>query len=599
MAAKEIDRLTPAIRWSRKQLRKYRQERASAIKDYVGTHYGVRKSDRDTVNMLRMAVTIYSRMLMPNRPQASVTPRSRDIYVHNQLTNSADSLARAVNRLAEDIRLEDTLKRAVVDAHFLMGIVRTGLEPTSRTPRPDMSDDPGQPFAECISFDDFAFDYRTRRKTACEFMGHRYMIPLRYLADSGYYDKKKVSKLLEHYSGDDSEEEGKNAEDRVDEMTIEEGRNDPDQSLSKKVALWDFFLPEDRRIVTVCSYDLSMVLREIDYEGPEEGPYHLLGYSDVPDHLIPLCPAAEMTDLSQLISVLINKMSRQAVKSKNVLLYSGEAAEQADRLDKASDFEAIRAENWGDTKMEKMPGVDQATMAFFMQMSNEFKMQNGNLDALGGLGPQSRTATQDQLLTESASKRVGEMQNKVIGMSRSVLRSLAWWLFYDPIIELPITKQVGELEIPWTFTPEDIAGDFLDYNFDVDVYSLGDNSPQVKLQVIDQTFMQVVQVMELLQQSGMTVDVEKYLELRARLSNTPELARLIKHLEPPQEPSTDQPVGQPPSKFSKKPSVTHRTYERINRPSATNQGKDKVMQSLLLGGKSQPDEMAAMNRTAY
>lgn len=596
----DIKRVGPAVRWSRKRFKKFAQARHRMLKEYAGRHY-VRNNehmDRNPINMLRMAVTIYSRMLMPTRPRAEVTPLAKDIFVHNQLANSADSLTRGLNRLAEKINIERTMKRAVMDAHFLMGIVRVGLEPTSKSPRADLSSDPGQPFVERISPVDWVHDMRSKAIEQMDFMGHRYNMPLWYLEESGYYDKKIVKELMSEYAYEEPSDgdEGYRA---IRSLTADDQTGaDDDRDLIRKVQLWDIYVPHVRKIVTLCGSDLDKVLREIDYEGPDEGPYHLLGFADVPDNVIPLCPAAEMIDLHDLIVEIVNKVARQARKAKTVLTHSGAATEEVGRILGADDITHVRLDQMNEHKWEKIPGVDPTSLAFAVQMMNEFKMLGGNLDALGGLSPQSRTATQDQLLTESASKRVGEMQNNVIRFSESVFRSLGWWLFYDPLIELPITKQIGEVEIPWTFTPEDVSGDFLDYNFGIDVFSLGDNSPTTKLAALTQTFMEIVQLAPFMQQAGLAPDIEEYLKLKASWSNTPQIARLVRHMQPPEEQSVDQPIGEPPSKLAK-PAVTTRRYERVNRPGATNQGKDKVLQAMLLGKQAQPSEMAAMSEPSY
>ena len=45
-----------------------------------------------------------------------------------------------------------------------------------------------------------------------------------------------------------------------------------------------------------------------------------------------------------------------------------------------------------------------------------------------------------------------------------------------------------------------------------------------------------------------------------------------------------------------KPPMTKRTYERVNRPAGTRQGKDRAMAQAMLGKPPQPDEMAAITR---
>lgn len=53
-------------------------------------------------------------------------------------------------------------------------------------------------------------------------------------------------------------------------------------------------------------------IRIVDWEGPESGPFCILGFSEVPDQTMPLAPAATWYDLHNMINVLYRKMRRQA-----------------------------------------------------------------------------------------------------------------------------------------------------------------------------------------------------------------------------------------------------------------------------------------------
>ena len=134
-------------------------------------------------------------------------------------------------------------------------------------------------------------------------------------------------------------------------------------------------------------------------------------------------------------------------------------------------------------------------------------------------------------------------------------------------------------------------GDWLDYNFDVDPYSLQDDSPSTKLQKIGQALERFVfPVLPAIQAQGGSIDFRRLLELVARLGNVDELQELVIFGEPA------QPEATRPERASGQPAFTHRTYERVNRPGATRQGKDDVMSRILMGAKAQSSEVAALGR---
>ena len=77
-----------------------------------------------------------------------------------------------------------------------------------------------------------------------------------------------------------------------------------------------------------------------------------------------------------------------------------------------------------------------------LELEQEFKMYAGNLDLLGGLSAQSETASQDKLLAGQANKLLDAMQRRVLAFTKQVVKSLAWYLWNDPFINMPLTRRV-------------------------------------------------------------------------------------------------------------------------------------------------------------
>jgi hypothetical protein len=103
----------------------------------------------------------------------------------------------------------------------------------------------------------------------------------------------------------------------------------------------------------------------------------------------------------------------------------------------------------------------------------------------------------------------------------------------------------------------------------------------------------VVPLMPLIEQQGGTFDVKFLLEQVAELSNLPAVAELVK-FQGDVPMIQGGPQGNPSPSF--KPAQTHRTYERINRPGATRQGRNSAMSQLLMGGNVQKAEKEAIGR---
>ena len=95
-----------------------------------------------------------------------------------------------------------------------------------------------------------------------------------------------------------------------------------------------------------------------------------------------------------------------------------------------------------------------------------------------------------------------------------------------------------------------------------------------------------------LEQQGIVIDGKGFLSVISKLSNLPEINDILIFSDGGIE---QNPVSGDANPVNK-PTSTKREYVRTNRPGATRSGKDAVMSQLLMGGKSQPDEMAALTR---
>jgi hypothetical protein len=231
-------------------------------------------------------------------------------------------------------------------------------------------------------------------------------------------------------------------------------------------------------------------------------------------------------------------------------------------------------------------------LAFFLQVKDLFfTVPGGNLDALGGLSPQSRTLGQDELLNAQASQRISEMKDRTLIYWRDVIRSLAFYEWTEPLRERNLEKKIiGVSEsIPVKWSPETREGDFLDYNIDIDPYSLEVQSPAQKVQGIVNVFNQFIAPFgQQMQAQGIGIDFQALMKIIGNYSNLPELGEILTSASVP---DISNGTGSPPQSAS-----TTRNYVRENRPAATRSGKDDVLSRILMGGQAQESEMATLGR---
>jgi hypothetical protein len=187
------------------------------------------------------------------------------------------------------------------------------------------------------------------------------------------------------------------------------------------------------------------------------------------------------------------------------------------------------------------------------------------------------------------------MQDRVITFAKEIINSLGFYLFNDPLINLPLTKPVPgfeELSVPVDFNALAMQGDFLDYNIEIEPYSMQHQSPQMKLQTLVQVFQQfIAPYVPMMAEQGIGINFEGLLRTIAKYANVSELNDVLEFTAP-QNQYQRPPVGQAPAKFG----TTRHISERVNRPGATRQGKDAALMQMMLGGDVQPAEKAAIRR---
>ena len=576
-------RIQTAIEWSRRKLEPFRGHRLRMLREMVGKNYSDSGAEKKVpLNLIELAVGILTRRIAARIPRVKTTTEFRE------LGPSAKEFELAINHLLKEIKFGRTVERCVKQALFTQGVAKVGLASGSIGEALGPTHNAGQAYADPVSFDDWVQDMTTKRWEQLQFMGNRYRIPLDEAHGIEHWDTKHLKAAVKtptNREGDDRED------------TISQDFESDQDEIKDHVELWDLYFPFDNLIATfpADSATSSNEFRPVyvgEWTGSERGPYHQLGFNEVPGQAMPLSPVSLMLDLHQLVNVLMRKLMDQAQRQKTNLVAQGSAKKDAERIQEAGDGMIVWGENPGATKEVKWGGIDPATLAFMIQMADRFQYMNGNLDALGGLGAQSDTLGQDELLHGAAGTRVEEMAERVTGFQQDIVEDLGNDLWTDPLIDMPLVKRIGRFEvgIPVQWTPERREGDFLQYNIKIDPYSHQHETPSGKLSTLLQTFERVIMpLLPQLEAEGSRIDVETMLEMVASLTNTPEIERLVvsgsrdiggdkKPVEPRQSP------------------VTTRRYERINRPGATRRGKDQVLSSALLGAKSQGSEMDAVGR---
>jgi len=564
--------LAKAVEWSVRQLEFARNQRVDAIRQFVGSHYASGGAKRNVpVNMIELAVTIYIHNLVARAPRVMVTSHV------DALRSYAANMALALNQIPDEIGLARTLQRAVLEALFGVGVVKVGI---CESDYAFLDHDVGEVFVDVVPLDDYFIDMSAKDRQRIQFEGNDYWLDV----ESARELQDGTDERLEP---DSHAVYGENGAERAESVGADAGAD----VYREKVWLRDIWLPDRQELVT---YGVTgkKVVRVVPWDGPDCGPYHTLGYSDVPGNILPLPPVSLWRDLHEVSNLVFRKLSKQAVAKKSVAAFQGGNDEDVEALRNAEDGDGIRY-NGQKPETITVGGIDAPSLAFFLQSRDLFSYFAGNLDALGGLAPMSDTGVQDKLLSAAASARMDRMKSMTNDFVRSVFRSIAWYEWTDPIRERTVRKPIPGtdmvLAIRWSAETRD--GDFLDYNFEIDPYSMQEDTPSTRLNKLSQALQQFIfPMLPMMQQQGIQLDYRALVEIVGRLMNVDELRNILVFSEPIQ--------GDPQQGGDAMPKLanTTRTYERVNRPGATRSGKDDVLSRILMGGGVQGSEAASIGR---
>lgn len=126
---------------------------ANLVKDYHGPAYGTGNGKERPVNKLNQAIDVWTMLVAANNPHVSCRT------THETLRPFARHFEQALNHMVVEIHLAETIRRWVLDAFFLMGVVKVHLKDSAPVQfENDLWMDPGTPFASNVSLDDFVYD---------------------------------------------------------------------------------------------------------------------------------------------------------------------------------------------------------------------------------------------------------------------------------------------------------------------------------------------------------------------------------------------------------------------------------------------------------
>lgn len=584
---KDITRLRSAVDWSILRMQPFKQHRYDFIAQFAGYNYGDAESrtgdhnKRIPLNYLELAISIYLRYLITENPQFHLSTDNRESKA------VAYKCQNYINKLSKKMQLRNAIREAVTESMFSMGAMKIGVDRTGWASYNDFNFDVGELYAESISFDDLVLDMTVKKLSNAAFIGNIYTMPYEYLMDS-----KEIKRGAKDFIKPDSL--NPNGFGELNAASIGRSNDSNPQSMYDHTRLLDLYLYKENLLTTSVFSPQGgtlHVIKEIDWTGPEEGPYLTLSLGDIPDNIIPRPPAALLYDLNLIINMIYRKAARQAENTKDVIGYKN-SANDANRIAAANDLDIIRIDERDSVEEFKFGGVNPQNFAFMIQSAQLYNEQAGNLQSLGGLSPQSETLGQERLLAASASKRINDYQDKVTTFTQKIGEAMFYWVTTDPLLDESINIQIPDtkIEVQTRLRSEELENRISDMKIEVVPYSLTSLPPAQRIMIIDRLVQELAPILPLAMQQGVMIDIPSWVKMKAEMLNIPEINDVIKiNPMPPQE-------GTGPSHERTSAPVTTRENVRVNRPGTTQFGQQQAMINTLMGAGQQNSQAAAATR---
>jgi hypothetical protein len=471
--------LSYAVKSGFQRNKRFARARAMFIKEYVGKYYAQEfgLTGDEPINLIFNTI----RAMVPN-----LVMRSGINKVDTEIVPYRDYaylLGLGLDKLDKLIDFKETLRAVIVDAFFLMGIIKTGLSQGGKMLNfGDILVDEGQIYSDIVDFDDFVFDPTCKDYRYAAFLGDRNRIPRQILLDNNSYDHDLVMKLPKSTSPD-----------AVKKVEMLSRKNLSDQEmyeLQDFVDVVEIFVPEANTILCIPDpgqivMDDYLAVRE--YYGPKEGPYDILSLTQpVPGNPYPVAPIGVFYDLHRMANRMMVKLMNQADRQKDVGVYDPAGADEAEDLRTSEDGDLV-AGNPDTVKVVSFGGQNSRSEMMLERLQVWSNYMSGNPDQVAGLSSEADTATQASILQANSTITIEDARDMIETIAGKTSSKKAWYMHTDPFIDVPLSRRKpgGEYQ-QLRLTPEQRRGDWLDYTFNIKARSTTRLDPSVRTQRIIQ-----------------------------------------------------------------------------------------------------------------
>lgn len=428
-----ISQLQDAVRQSYHRLKSYRQNRAMMVREFVGEYYNslADRFGEKPLNLIYTTIRSIVPSLVMRNPKFTVG-LNQDAP-NPALHTRAAEIQRDLNSIAEQIYLRNTLRAGIVDAFFGFGIFKTALKRSNRfITVDDTRIDTGQAYVGRVDLDDLVFDPCSIEYlfTDASFLGNRVRVSRQTLLDLDDVNTGIVERLPNVLESGSTKDRPIS---ELSELTKFGGEYAAVKDLVDVIELW---VPEHETMVLLpdpFQLEVNEPIREVDYHGPEEGPFEFLSFSQpVPNNPFPIAPISVWIDLYNVTNDIFRKGAEQALSQKDVGVYDPANAEMAERMVEARNGDMIAGDP-NSINIKSIGGINPDNSGYMNVAQSWFNYMAGNPDMLAGLQSDTETATQAQILQGNANIVIADARDIIEDMTGEIGKRLAWYIVDEPL----------------------------------------------------------------------------------------------------------------------------------------------------------------------
>lgn len=456
-----IKRILKAVRACERMKEPTDEKNQQMLRSYISRYHSkIPAKNPHPLNMLDRAVSIWLPFLVGGIPKILVEPK-----IDLALKPFAYTFQLALNQWLKNNKFDQrTLEPVVFNSLFSAGIIKTGTASDETKMIAGNSVVTGKPFSEVVDNSNYVFDIVARDQDEYEFQGDKYLLPT-----------EEAKEMYPRYA------------DKIEQDFLLYGENHPKHNenpnnvsyseLRKYTEFLDLWLPKERVIITILppKKNCHKILKTVPYKGPDTGPYDVLGYKWISGSTIPIPPIYSLMELDTAINTLFSKAREGAERLKKIGVADGK-----------DDAKTARDAAYGDMcNLANPEAVKEITLGGVVPEIWEFLgfslAQFSEQSAVTGLDYRARAKTlgQEQILMTNATRILDFMSQKVHAFTSSIAEKLAFEMWRNPTLQIEaVMKVMGIGEVPVRYSQFEQEGSFLDYNLDIEMYSMQKLPPE-------------------------------------------------------------------------------------------------------------------------